>query len=172
MPRKPLIREDAASAKVKIVFDARAKPHYTFNDCFYREKPLYLAFLQAGIKEENSDAFRGLFDLKVDEQEELLRFTLVAFGAEASPFILQATLHYHYIQQPEEVSQTVQTLRVNTYEDNLIKNGQRIGKMDRFKSEATQILEEEWFPVQKKDFNLPVPEGVRMINASRIPGLN
>jgi len=149
MPHKPLIREDAASAKVKIVFDARAKPHYTFNDCFYREKRLHPTFLQTGIKEEDSDAFRGLFDLKVYEQEELFRFTLVAFGAEASPFILQATLHYHYIQQPEEVSQTVQTLRVNTYEDNLVKTGQRIEEMDRFKSEATQILEEEWFPAHK-----------------------
>jgi len=149
MPRKPLIREDTASAKVNIVFDARARPHYTFNDCFYREKPLHPRFLQAGIKEEDSDAFGGLFDLKEDEQEKLLPFTLIAFGAEESPFILQATLHYHYIQQPEEVRETVQTLRLNTYEDNLIKTGQRIQEMDRFKSEATQILKEEWFPVHK-----------------------
>lgn len=64
------------------------------------------------------------------------------FGAEASPFILGATLQHHYNQQPEEVWETVQTLRENTYVDNLMKTGQGLEEMERFKSEATQILEE------------------------------
>ena len=70
------------------------------------------AFPQIGIKEEDRDAFRFLF--KKDRQEEHLRFTWVPFRAEASPFILGATLQHHYNQEPEDVRETVQTLVDNT----------------------------------------------------------
>ena len=77
MAHKPVIREDAATTKVRMVFDASAKPHYlanSINDCMYRGPPLQpliwdilirarmttdvllgdiaKAFLQVGIKEE------------------------------------------------------------------------------------------------------------------------
>ena len=48
------------------------------------------AFLQIGVKEEDRDAFRFLFNIKGTEKH--LRFTLVPFGVEASPFLLGATL--------------------------------------------------------------------------------
>ena len=104
------------------------------------------------IKQEDRDAFRFLF--KVNGQEEHFRFTRVPFGAEASPFILNTTLQHHYDQQPEEVRETVQTLRDNTYVDNLMKTGEGLEEMKRFKSEATQILEEARFPVHKWESNL------------------
>ena len=147
-----------------MVFDASSKPHYlgnSINDCMYRGPPLQLlmwdilitarmstdillgdiekAFLQVGIKHDERDAFSLVF--KVNGQEEHFRFTRVPFGAEASPFILGATLQHHYDREPEELGETVQTLRDNTYVDNLMKTGQGLGEMERFKSEATQILE-------------------------------
>ena len=195
MPHKPVIREDAATTKVRMVFDASAKPHYlanSINDCMYRGPPLQplmwdilirarmstdillgdieKAFLQVGIKEDDRDAFRFLF--KVNGQEEHFRFTRVPFGAEASPFILGATLQNHYNQQPEEVRETVQTLRDNTYVDNLMKTGQGLEEMKRFKSEATQILQEARFPVHKWESNLRELESDGMTNASKILGLN
>ncbi|KAK3750713.1 hypothetical protein QZH41_017268, partial [Actinostola sp. cb2023] len=65
-----------------------------------------------GIKEEDRDPFRFLFN--VNNKEEHLRFARVPFGAEASPFLLGATLQYHYDQQPIEFRETVETLRENT----------------------------------------------------------
>ena len=78
MPHKPVIREDAATTKVRMVFDASANPHYlanSINDCMYRGPPLQplmwdilirarmstdillgdieKAFLQVGIKLED-----------------------------------------------------------------------------------------------------------------------
>ena len=128
------------------------------------------AFLQVGIKQEDRDAFRFLF--KVNGQEEHFRFTRVPFGAEASPFILGATLQHHYEQQPEEVRETVQTLRDNTYVDNLMKTGEGLEEMERFKSEATQILEEARFPVHKWESNLRELESGGMTNPSKILGLS
>ena len=55
------------------------------------------AFLQISVREEDGDAFRFLFN--VNGKEQHLRFTRVPFGVEASPFLLGATLQYHYEQQ-------------------------------------------------------------------------
>lgn len=43
MPHKPVVREDATSAKVRMVFDASAKPNPTTNsvtDCMFTGPPL------------------------------------------------------------------------------------------------------------------------------------
>ena len=42
------------------------------------------AFLQIGVKEEDRDAVRFLFNIKGTEKH--LRFTRITFGVEASPF--------------------------------------------------------------------------------------
>ena len=42
-PHKPVIREDAATTKVRVVFNASSKPHYlanSINNCMYRGPPL------------------------------------------------------------------------------------------------------------------------------------
>ena len=54
------------------------------------------AFLQIGIKPEDSDAFRFLFTLK--GKEEHLRFMRISFDGEASPFMLGGTFQHHYEQ--------------------------------------------------------------------------
>ena len=102
--------------------------------------------------------------------EEHLRFTRILFGAEASPFILGATLQYHYDQQLEELSETVQTLRDNTYVDNLMKTGTKIEEMSKFKSEATEILESAKFPVHKWESNILELESENMPNPGKILG--
>ena len=54
------------------------------------------AFLQISVREEDTDALRFLFN--VNGKEQHLRFTRVPFGVEASPFLLEAILQYHYQQ--------------------------------------------------------------------------
>ena len=110
LPHKAVVRTEAVTTKVRMVFDASAKPHplaASINECMYTGRPsnpffgtiirsrmsenlllgdIKKAFLQIRIKEEDRDAFRFLFNLNI--KEEHLRFARVPFGAEASPFIL------------------------------------------------------------------------------------
>ena len=83
IPHKPVIREEAASTKVRVVYDASAKPHpdaLSLNDCLYPGPPLQIklwnvvvrprihpvavvgdlkkAFLQVRIREADRDALR------------------------------------------------------------------------------------------------------------------
>ncbi|XP_068742455.1 uncharacterized protein [Montipora capricornis] len=120
MPHKPVVRESATSTK---------------------------AFLQIAIKNEDRDVFRFLFN--INGKEEHLRFARVPFGAEASPFMLGATLQYHFNKQPPELQDTVQALKENTYVDNLMKTGNGVEELKKFKEEATEILEDGRFPVHK-----------------------
>ena len=193
LPHKPVVRQDAMTTKTRMVFDASAKPHplaSSINECMCtgpalqpllwdiliraRMSPYLLlgdiqkAFLQISVNSEDRDAFRFMFNLLGNEEH--LRFTRIPFGAEASPFILGATLQYHYHQQPEELSETVQTLRDNTYVDNLMKTGSEIEEMSKFKSEATEILGRALFPVHKWESNILELESENMPNPGKILG--
>ena len=107
------------------------------------------AFLQVGLKPEDRDAFRFVFEL-IDGTEEKFRFTRISFGAEASPFLPGATLQHHYNSQPgEKYGDTLLTLKENTYVDNLMKTGDGVDVLSKFKHEATEIMEDGKFPVHQ-----------------------
>ena len=53
-----------------------------------------------------------------------------------------------------------------------MKTGERLEGMERFKSEATQVLEEARFPVHKWESNLREFESGGMTNPSKILGLS
>ena len=192
MPHKPVLREEAATTKVRMVFDASAKPHplaNSVNDCMHTGPSLHpllwdilirarmsthllladiqKAFLQIGIKEEDRDGFRFLFNINRNEH---LRFARVPFGGESSPFLLGATLSYHYDQQPDEFNDTVQMLKENTYVDNLMKTGENV-ELENFKRETTSILESAKFPVHKWESNAKSLEDEDSKNPSKILGL-
>ena len=171
MPHKPVVRDSAATTKVRMVFDASAKPHHLANsisECMHRGTPLQpllwdilvsarmspnilvgdieKGFLQISINKEDRDAFRFLF--KLEGQDQHFRFTGVPFGVEASPFMLGATLQNHYDVHPQELRETVETLQENTFVDNLIKTGHYIEDMENFKEEnmpnPAKILGHTW----------------------------
>ena len=109
MPHRPVIREYATTTKVRMVFDASAKPNplaNSINDCMYTGPPLIRvrmsthilladiqkAFPQIGIQEENRDAFpfpvqyqRHGTTSPVCRSKNIFG---VPFGVEASPFML------------------------------------------------------------------------------------
>ena len=141
MSHKPVIREYATTTKVRMVFDASAKPNplaNSINDCMYTGPPLIRvhmsthilladiqkAFLQIGIQEENRDAF--LFPVQYQRHgttSPVCRSNNifgVPFGVEASPFMLGND------QQPLELHETVKELRENTYVNNLMKSGNNL----------------------------------------------
>lgn len=177
MPHKPVVRETASTTKVRMVFDASAKPHplaNSVNECMHTGPPLQpllwdilirarmsphllladleKAFLQISIKDRDRDAFRFLFN--INGREEHLRFTRVPFGAEASPFMLGATLQHHFDLQSEDLRETVTALKEDTYVDNLMKTAVDIEGLKRFKEEATMIMESAKFPVHKWESNV------------------
>ena len=117
---KPVIGEEAASTKVRIVYDAPAKAHpsaVSLNDCLYPGSPLQnklwnvlvrsqrhlvavvgdlkKAFLQVRIGECDRDALR--FHMMPGEHSkiETLRFTRALFGLAPSLFLLGGVIEYH-----------------------------------------------------------------------------
>ena len=123
-----------------ILVRARMSPYLLIGDI---EK----AFLQIGLSEEDRNAFRFLFN--INGREEQFRFARIPFGAEASPFMFGATLEHHYDKQSDAVSETVNILRENTYVDNLMMTGTQVEDLQKFKTEATEVLESGNFPVHK-----------------------
>ncbi|XP_028390705.1 uncharacterized protein LOC114515614 [Dendronephthya gigantea] len=191
MPHKPVVKENASTTKVRMVFDASARPHplaNSVNECMHTGPPLQpllwdilirarmsihllladlqKAFLQVGLKNDDRDAFRFLFN--INGIEEHLRFTRIPFGVEASPFMLGATLQHHFDLQREEYGNTVESLKENTYVDNLMKTGRDVPELENFKREATIILEDARFPVHKWESN--VEELDNEANPSKILG--
>ena len=120
------------------------------------------------LDEEDRDAFRFLFN--INGREEQFRFTRVPFGAEASPFMLGATLEHHFDQQTDDVKETVSTLREKTYVDNLMMTGTQVEDLEKFKTEATKILESGKLPVHKWESNVPSLESPNMPNPGKILG--
>ena len=96
------------------------------------------AFLQIGVKEEDRDAVRFLFNIKGTEKH--LRFTRVPFGVEASPFLLGATLQHHFEQQGSEFEETVRALKENTYVDNLMQTGGNVEKLPGFRCTSGNLM--------------------------------
>ena len=86
--------------------------------------------------------------------------------------MLAATLQHHYDCQPEDLHETVQVLRGNTYVDNLMKTANDVGSLGKFKEEATQILANAKFPVHKWESNFIELESENMPNPGKILGHN
>ena len=106
------------------------------------------AFLQIVIKLEGRNAFRFLFTL--NGKEEHLRFMRIPFGGEPSPFMLGGTLQHHYEQfDDKELVHTLEMLKVNTYVDNLMCTGASVEDLEKFKTQATGILEDGKFTTHK-----------------------
>lgn len=108
MPHKPVIKESAVTAKVRMVFDASTKPYPLANsisDCMFTGPPLQpllwdimvrarmstnlllgdieKASLQIGVKEEDRDAFRFLFNVKGEERASEVHAGTVWSGSQS-----------------------------------------------------------------------------------------
>jgi len=146
LPHQPVIREDKATTKVRIVYDAsaHAKGCKSLNNCLYRG-PVFLpdlagmllrfrtgkivvtadfekAFLQISLKNEDRDVTRFLWfkDPRKGLREDniqTLRFTRICFGVISSPFILAATIREHLDRVGTPLANEI---KQNIYSDNVL----------------------------------------------------
>ena len=123
VPHQAVVRKDATTTKLRIVYDASAKPHKSavaLNDCLeagpslnpllfdillrFREKRVAIvadiekAFLNIEVHEKDRDSLRFLWVddvLRKNLSLVVYRFCRVVFGVNSSPFLLNATLRHH-----------------------------------------------------------------------------
>lgn len=133
IPHQAVIRENAATTKMRIVYDCSARANNqspSLNDCLETGPPLQpllfdtlprnrmrrfcitgdiqKAFLQVRVHEQDRDAQRVVwYDNLADRKVTEYHFTRVIFGATSSPYILGATLQKHIKGYEEEFSTTV-----------------------------------------------------------------
>ena len=186
IPHQPVIREDAESNKLRIVYDcfAKADPQLpSLNDCLEKGpslQPLLFdillrnrlrnncitgdlkkAFLQVRVNEEHRDAQRMLWYNNLEERKIVeYRFTRVIFGAAPSPYILGATLQRHVKQFQDEYPETTKALLEDTYVDDVQSGGDSISELETFKKQATTIMEKGGFTLQKWHSNVEELESI------------
>ena len=76
------------------------------------------------------------------------------FGASPSPYILEATIERHLERYKGEYTDTINTLKRDTYVDDIQGGGDSIKSLQRFKVEATRIMVESGFTLHKWHSNV------------------
>ncbi|XP_068738691.1 uncharacterized protein [Montipora capricornis] len=152
LPHQAVIRTDALTTKLRVVFDASAKvkPNCpTLNDCTYTGPPLTpgiadilirfrvqkvglvadieKAFLNIAVDEQQRDLMRFLWvdDVTVDDPNvEVYRFCLVIYGMNCFPFLLNATLRYHVTEYYAHDPALAEHILAGLYLDDLTTGGE------------------------------------------------
>ena len=180
IPHKPVIRQNAETTKVRIVYDASAKVDSaspSLNDCLdtgpplqgklldillrVRMRPVLLAgdikqaFLQIVIRETERDALRFLW-LKDSHHKEITAFrvTRALFGLAPSPFLLGGTLKVHLQKFAKKYPDCVKELQDGTYVDDLNLGGNTHKEVNVLKKTAIHVMNEGGFQLHKWHSNV------------------
>lgn len=178
MPHHAIIREDRATTKVRVVFDAssHSRKGMSLNENleagpnlnedmlsllinFRKEKVALVgdvekAFLQISIHEEDRDAMRFLW-WKHDAEGKLLkevqtwRMTRVTFGTTPSTFLLAATIKHHLKQVEDRFPDTTRTLQKAIYVDDVILGAATLNDAVKLYKEAKQVFREAAMNLRK-----------------------
>ena len=175
IPHKPVVRENAQSTKVRIVYDASAKEDKespSLNDCLeigpplqrkildiltiIRFKPILLtgdikqAFLQIFIRESERDVLRFIW---VDDLESrvktIYRVTRVLFGLGSSPFLLNGTLQQHFERYKYSHENCIKELSDGIYVDDIHIGGNNVAEVKEMKETAIKIFADGGFELHK-----------------------
>lgn len=148
LPHHAVIRNEAKTTKVRVVYDASSKESkggVSLNDCLhvgptlspllydilirFREKRVALvgdiekAFLNVEVKLRDRDCLRFLWVNNVESEQVdpvVYRFCRVVFGVNCSPFLLNATLQYHLDAFTEIDPEFVRVMKRSFYVDDLV----------------------------------------------------
>lgn len=184
IPHKAVVRETATSTKIRIVYDASARPNEespSLNECLEtgpqlqnqlwsvlvrsRFHPVALAgdlkqaFLQVRVREQDRDAmrFHWLKDL-TSREVETLRFTRALFGLSISPFLLGGVIKQHLQNMEPTYPEQVEEIRRSLYVDDLITGGETVTETQLLKESCETIFGEAKFKLHKWHSNIPMLE--------------
>ena len=148
LPHQAVVRQDAKTTKVRVVYDASAedsKSKMSLNDCLhvgpslnhllidlllrFRVNRVALvadiekAFLNVSVDKADRDCLRFLWpDDPNDNKSDvsIYRFCRVVFGLNASPFLLNGTIRYHLSKFEKEDPLFVRKMLESFYVDDLV----------------------------------------------------
>ena len=179
-----IIRKDAESTKLRIVYDCSAKElpdKPSLNDCLETGpslQPLLFdillknhinyycitgdikkAFLQIRIHPQDRDSLRILwYEDLITKQIKEYRFTRSIFGAGPSPYVLSATIRKRVGKFSSKYPETTRSLLIDTYVDDIQGGRKKPTDLDTFKTEATTIMDQEGFEFHKWHSNIEALE--------------
>ena len=174
LPHRPVIRQNAESTKLRVVYDASAKSEsgYSLKDCLEkgpslqnklwdilirtRFRPVILcadiekAFLQIRIKEKERESlkFHWIENL-TNNTIQILRFTRLVFGLNQSPFILEGTLKTHFERYESMYLELIRKIRDDMYVDDLVTGGESLQEVEKIKSDSIELFEKGGFKLHK-----------------------
>ena len=181
IPHKPVVRETAESTKLRIVYDASAKPNEqspSLNECLEtgppmqkhlwnilvrnRLRPVVItgdikqAFLQIRIRKEFRDVLRFHWIKDKSTQDlQVLRFTRAVFGVGQSPFLLGGTLNTHLDKYTtEEFAEIIEEIKENLYVDDVIGGAETQDEAKTLKEQTIKILGDAKFVLHKWHSNI------------------
>ena len=180
MPHRPVIREDAESTKLRVVYDASAKSEsgYSLNDCLEkgpslqnklwdilirtRFRPVILcadiqkAFLQIRIREEERESLKfHWIESLTNKSIQTCRFTRLLFGLNQSPFILEGTLRTHFDTYRNMYLELIEKIKDDMYVDDMVTGGDNVREVEKMKSESIELFEKGGFKLHKWHSNEP-----------------
>ncbi len=186
LPHMAVIRENAETTKVRVVYDASCKDYKTgtsLNDCLHVGPPLTplifdillrfrttnfalvgdieKAFLNIEVHPTDWDCLRFLWfdDINAKESELLVyRFNRVVFGVNSSPFLLNAVLQYHIQTYKEQDPEFVSKLCEGFYVDDLVTGADSRGEGFKLYEKAKERMLEGGFRLRKWKTNDKVLE--------------
>ena len=150
LPHQAVVRQESATTKVRVVYDASSKESKSvacLNDCLhvgppltpllynillrFRENRVVLvgdiekAFLNVEVDPEDRDCLRFLWVEKPPDLSQVVvyRFCRVVFGLNASPFLLNATLRHHVKRYEISDPRFVAKLLDSFYVDDFVGGG-------------------------------------------------
>ena len=180
IPHKAVVRENAASTKTRIVYDASARANEaspSLNDCLEVGSPLQnqlwsvlvrgrfhtialtadiqKAFLQLRIHPDDRDALRFHWLVNKDPlQVCTLRFTRALFGLGPSPFLLGGVIQHHLNTERSEQPKQVEEIERSLYVDDILSGGQTVEETKELKNSTTKIFETASLKLHKWNSNV------------------
>ncbi|XP_074623309.1 uncharacterized protein LOC141881432 [Acropora palmata] len=176
LPHQAVVRKEATTTKVRIVYDASSKSTKTgasLNDCLhvgpslnpllfdillrFRENRIVLvgdiekAFLNVGVDKRDRDCLRFLWLENPPDISRIVvyRFCRVVFGLNASPFLLNATLRHHISKFITVDPEFVKKLIDSFYVDDFVGGGASPSEVADLYSKTVNRMAEGGFKLRK-----------------------
>jgi hypothetical protein len=174
LPHKAVIRQQAESSKLRVVYDASAKERGdqpSLNDCLHPDPALQnflwtvlvrnrihpvaipgdlqKAFLQVRIREAERDGLRFHWKPAGQSNIEVYRFTRALFGLTSSPFLLGGVINQHLTLWEDRYREFVDEIRKSLYVDDLLSAGATVQEAQIKKSKAKAIFQDAIFNLHK-----------------------